>query len=137
MGMFDVAVAFWIFVAVAAVAGIAGDVIKRRQALEPLRLAIEKGQPLDPKVVETLMAGSVRAESIDPAHLQIGGIITTAAGVGVMLLSWFIAQLVRPALFPILGAGVVTVCVGIGLMVAARALERHQRKRDESADPTA
>jgi len=136
LGVFDVAVAFWVFVAIAAVAGIAGDVIKRRHALEPLRLAIERGQQLDPRVVEKLLARTEAAERIDPTHLQIGGIITVASGVGVMLLSWFVAQAMPKAFYPIMGAGIVAICVGIGLVIAARVLDRH-RKRETLADPTA
>ena len=136
MGIFDVAVVFWIFVAIAAVAGIAGDVIKRRQSLEPLRLAIERGQQLDPRVLDKLLAGTERAERIDPTHLQIGGIITAASGVGVALLSWFIAQVKPQAFYPIMGAGVVAICVGVGLLIAARVLARH-RKQEESADRAA
>lgn len=134
MGPFDVAVAFWVFVAVAAVAGIAGDVLKRRHSLEPLRLAIERGQHLDPKVVEVLLARSERDDGeIDPAHLQIAGIITAASGIGVMLLAWFIAQVMAQALYPILGAGIVAICVGGGLLLSARVLERRRRERDASA----
>src|SRR5262249_48598603 len=133
MGAFDVAVAFWVFVAIAAGAGIVGDVLKRRYSLEPLRLAIGKGQQLDPKLVEKLMTTSQRAEQVEPANLMIAGVITGASGIGVALLSWFLSQLVPRALYPTLGAGVVTVCVGIGLYVAGRLLER-QRKQQDAAD---
>jgi hypothetical protein len=138
MGPYDVAVAFWVFVAVAAVAGIVGDVMKRRSSLEPLRQAIQRGQDLDPKVVEALLARSEPAEGkIDPAPLQIGGIITTAAGIGVTLFSWFIAQVMAQALYPVMGAGIVAVCVGIGLVVAARVLEQRARKGETTADRAA
>ena len=136
MGVFDVAVVFWIFVAIAAVAGIVGDVVKRRNSLEPLRLAIERGQQLDPKVVEKLLARSEVEERVQPAHLQIGGIITAASGVGVTILSWFIAQVSPQALYPVMGVGLVAISVGIGLILAARVLDRH-RKQETSADPTA
>lgn len=115
MGIFDVAAVFWIFVAIAAVAGIAGDVIKRRHSLEPLRLAIERGQQLDPRIVEKLLRRSDDADRVAPAHVQIGGIITAASGVGVALLAFFIAQVKPQALYPIMGAGVVAICVGVGL----------------------
>lgn len=136
MGPFHVAVAFWIFVAVAAVAGIVGDVVKRRQALEPLKLAIQRGQDLDPKVVEALLKRTEQDDDgdVDPAHLQMGGIITAASGVGVMAFSWFIAHVSADAFYPVLGAGVIAICVGAGLLIAARVLdERQQAKRAQAA----
>jgi len=126
-GPFAVAIAFWTFVAIATVASIVADYMKRRLALEPLRQAIEKGQQLDPAVVERLMAPT-EDKGINPVGLRVGGIIVTAGGVGVAILAFFIAQLASEALYPILGGGLVAVCVGIGLIVAAQAVERSRSK---------
>ena len=71
-GPFAVAIAFWIFVAIATVAGIVGDYKKRQLTLEPLRAAIEKGQQLDPAVVERLMAPA-EDTGINPTGLMVGG----------------------------------------------------------------
>jgi hypothetical protein len=127
MGPFAVAIAFWAFVAVAAVAGIVADYKKREAALAPLRLAIERGQQLDPALVERLMSPE-RDAGIDPLYLRIGGIITFAAGVGVVILSFILAQVAPVALYPVLGGGVVLVCVAVGLLVAARAVESHRAR---------
>lgn len=125
MGPFAVAIAFWAFVAVAAVAGIVADYKKREVALAPLRLAIERGQQLDPALVERLMSPE-RDAGIDPLYLRIGGIITFAAGVGVIILSFILAQVVPIALYPVLGGGVVLVCIAVGLLLAGRAVESHR-----------
>ena len=127
MGPFAVAIAFWAFVAVAAVAGIVADYKKREAALAPLRLAIERGQQLDSALVERLMTPE-RDPGIDPLYLRIGGIITFAAGVGVVILSFILAQVAPVALYPVLGGGVVLVCVAVGLLVAARAVESHRAR---------
>jgi hypothetical protein len=127
MGPFAVAIAFWAFVAVAAVAGIVADYKKREAALAPLRLAIERGQQLDPALVERLMTPE-RGAGIDPLYLRIGGIITFAAGVGVIILSFILAQVAPIALYPVLGGGVVLVCVAVGLLVAARTVESHRAR---------
>jgi hypothetical protein len=127
MGPFAVAIAFWAFVAVAAVAGIVADYKKREAALAPLRLAIERGQQLDPALVERLMSPE-RDAGIDPLYLRIGGIITFAAGVGVVILSFILAQVAPVALYPVLGGGVVLVCIAVGLLVAARAVESHRAR---------
>jgi hypothetical protein len=125
MGPFAVAIAFWAFVAVAAVAGIVADYKKREAALAPLRLAIERGQQLDPALVERLMTPE-RDAGIDPLYLRIGGIITFAAGVGVIILAFILAQVAPITLYPVLGGGVVLVCIAVGLLVAARAVESHR-----------
>lgn len=121
-----VGVAFWMFVAVTVVAGIVADYKKKRMALESLRAALERGQPLDPVLVEKLMSFDRKDEEPKPLHLQIGGIITTAAGVGVVILSFFIGQIAKVAFYPIMGGGIVTVCVGVGLLIAARVVTRQR-----------
>ncbi len=128
LGWSFVGVAFWIFMAVAAVAGIVAEYKKRQLELEPLRAAIERGQQLDPAIIERLMAREQREQELNPMYLQVGGIIAIAAGVGLAALAGFIAQVQPRALFPTLGVGVLVICVGVGLVVAARAIARHRRQ---------
>ena len=127
-GPFSVAIAFWVFVAIATVAGIVGEYKKRQLTLEPLRAAIEKGQPLDPSVVERLMAPP-KENGINPVALMVGGVITIATGVGLALLAFFLQQVAPLAFWPVLGAGVLVLCVGVGLLVAGRIVETHKRMR--------
>jgi hypothetical protein len=135
-GPFSVAIAFWIFVAVAAVSGIVADYKKRKAALEPLRAAIEHGQQLDPALVERLMAPE-QSSGMSPVGLKVAGIITCAAGIGVMILSLFLAQVASEALYPVMGGGVVTLCVGIGLILASRAVESHRERQASERRPGA
>jgi hypothetical protein len=127
-GPFAVAIAFWVFVAIATVAGIVGEYKKRQLALEPLRAAIEKGQQLDPALIEKLMAPE-RQASLNPLGLWIAGVIVISAGIGVGLLSFILAQVRPVAFWPILGGGVVALCIGIGLVVAARIVQKHEGSR--------
>lgn len=53
-GPFAVAIAVFVFLAIAAVAGIVGEYKKRQATLELLRGAIERGQPLDVRVPHAL-----------------------------------------------------------------------------------
>ena len=128
-GPFAVGIAFWVFLAAAAVAGIVADYKKRRIALEPLRAAIERGQQLDPALVERLMAPEPRDQRINPLYLKVAGIITIASGIGVTLLSFFVAQVAPITFYPLLGSGAVSVCVGVGLMVSARVVDRHNQQQ--------
>ena len=119
-----VAVTFWLFIAIVCVGGMILDYRRRQLALEPLRLAIERGQQLSPEVIAQLLGQDGRAEPLDPRLLQVGGIITCACGVGIALLAGFVALVFPPYHWIVLGAGVVSCCVGVGLMLAARALHR-------------
>jgi hypothetical protein len=119
-----VGVFFWIFVASVAIAGMMYDHRRRQLALEPLRIAIEHGQQLTPEVIARLVGREERHEELDPRLLQVGGIITAASGVGVALLAIFVSLVFPPYHWLVLGVGIVAVCVGIGLLMASRALRR-------------
>lgn len=136
-----IGIAFWAFVTISAVAGIVSDYKRRKAAIEPLRLAIERGQALDPELVEKLLGHDGHDAPLDPALLQIGGIITIAAGAGVALFAVFLSRLFPQWLLPIVGLGVLAICVGVGLLVAARVLRRIRAGATgvalEKADPSA
>lgn len=122
IGPYLVGVAFWLFIGAVSIAGIVSDYKRRRGGIEVLRLAIEKGQQLDPALVEKLTSYERDGEPTDPVSIKIGGIITTASGVGICLLSFFISRIAPIALYPILGVGVVAICVGMGLLIGSGVL---------------
>jgi hypothetical protein len=122
-GAYLVGVAFWVFVGAVAVAQIMADYQKRRMNVDLLRTIIEKGQAIDPALVAKLMSPDViEEERTDPQLVKLGGIVTTATGVGIAFLAYFIAQIAPIAFYPILGGGVVTICVGAGLLIGAKAM---------------
>src|SRR6202011_2203650 len=96
-----------------------------RLELEPLRAAIERGQQLDPAIIERLMAREQRASEPEPVYFRIGGIVTVAAGIGVGGLSFILDRIAPQAFYPILGAAVVAACVGVGLLICARVIDLH------------
>jgi hypothetical protein len=135
LGPFLVGIALFVFLAVATVAGVVGEYKKRQLAYQALRAALERGQSLDPAVVDRLMAPEPRPESINPLHLRIGGIMTIASGIGVAGLSFFDpGSLGAVGHLPLLGLGGVALCVGVGLLIAAAVAERALPK---SAPPSA
>lgn len=123
-----VALAFWIFVGTAAVSAMRYDFKKRKLAMESVRAAIEHGQQLDASVVEKLLAQDRDADhpqALEP-YLQIGGIVTMAAGVGVCIAGFFLGLQFPVAKLPMMAAGTIAICVGAGLLIAARVLERYR-----------
>jgi hypothetical protein len=137
IGPFLVGVAFWMFVGAVAVAAIITDYKRRRGGVDVIRMAIEKGQQLDPAVIEKLASNDRRDdERIEPLHVKLGGIITLAAGVGICLLSFFISRIAPIALYPILGAGVLVISIGVGLLIGARTLaEARARESSRNSSP--
>jgi hypothetical protein len=136
IGPYLVGVAFWVFIAVAAVAGIVTDYKRRRGTVDVIRMAIEKGQQLDPALIEKLTSYDRRDERIEPVHVKLGGIITLAAGVGICLVSFFISRIAPVALYPILGGGVLVISIGVGLLIGARALaEKDAREPSRNSPP--
>ncbi len=119
-GPYLLGVAFWMFIGAICVAGIIADYQKRRMNVDLLRSLVEKGQTLDPAVVTKLISPDALGERTDPTDLKLGGIIVTAAGIGVFLMSFFVARIAPAALFPIMAGGIVTICVGIGLLIGAK-----------------
>jgi hypothetical protein len=122
-------VAFWSFLAICAVAGMNFDYRKKRLAIESLKLAVEHGQNLDPAVIQALLSQQKQGSELDPAALQVAGVITTAVGVGVFLLAFFLAGVAPQAVYPVMGGGVVTVCTGIGILIARRQVARGQASK--------
>lgn len=133
IGGYLVAVTFWIFVGAVAIAGMVYDYKRRRTGMELLRMAIEKGQPLDPALVDKLTSYEREEPPVQPVQIKIGGIITIAGGVGVCLLSFFLDRVFPIAFYPTLGAGVLVVCVGIGLLIGARSLARARAEQSRNA----
>jgi hypothetical protein len=135
-GAYLVGVAFWLFIGMVAVTGIIADYQKRRLNVDLLRTLIEKGQALDPAVVTKLISPDAIDGRFDPLYLKLGGIITTAAGVGVFAMSFFIARIAPIALYPIMAGGIVTICVGIGLLIGAKVLaDARERERTAKSAP--
>jgi hypothetical protein len=136
IGPYLLGVAFWIFVGAVAVAGIVTDYKRRRGSVDVIRIAIEKGQQLDPALIEKLTSNERRAERIDPLHMKLGSIITIASGVGICLLGIFMNGASPGAFYPIFGAGLVAICVGIGLRIASKVLaEAREREQPRNNPP--
>lgn len=135
IGPYLVGVAFWIFIGAVAVAGIVTDYKRRRGSVEVIRMAVEKGQQLDPTLIEKLTSNQ-RAERIDPLHMNLGGIITIASGVGICLMGLFTVGASTSAGLPIFGAGLVAICVGVGVRIASKVLaEARERERSRNDLP--
>jgi hypothetical protein len=116
------AAAFWGFVAVCVIAGVASSVIRNRETQKTIRQAIERGQTLDPATLERLMHGATPAGQT-PAQARFGfiagGIIMLCIGAGLAVMGWFISLQSHDAFYPMLGVGSLVGLIGVGLLIAS------------------
>jgi hypothetical protein len=120
-------VVFWLAVALTLIAAIVvpalRDVAKSKAKLALLQTAVDKGQALNPDVVDRIMAQPARrpADVAAPAQRLITvGIILCSTGIGLALMGMLIANIEYEALYPMLGCGTLVACIGVGMIVAAK-----------------
>jgi hypothetical protein len=124
-------VAFWAFVAVAVVAPIWREVAVRRETEVTVRLAIEKGQALDPALLDRLF----RPRKSGPERLLVAGGVTLAAGVGLPILGYFLRLSgeaeAAAAFYPLIGVGILILLIGIALLIVSWLI----RARPQTSEP--
>lgn len=123
----------WIFIMIVVLSGIITDSIRRRHALEVIKLAIEKGQPLDPALVEKLL-GRRRSLSMVPNSMVVTGILCISGGIGVILFGLCLGDI--KAILPVAGMGMIVILTGIGMLISARYVRRNQQN-NSTQGPTA
>jgi hypothetical protein len=113
MGMASGIGSFWFFVAIVIVAVTWRKIAAGREAQATIRLAIEKGQPLDPAVIDRILP------SRDENGLLIPGAVLLAVGVGLPVMGYVIALGGAGArnLYPTLGAGILIGLMGLAFMI--------------------
>ena len=116
------AVAFWTFVAIAVVASVWKDFASKRESERTIRAAIEKGQQLDPALVEKMLQPRKKEDSRDSGQgLLTGGLVTLAVGLGLPVMGYFISLSGNTdALYVLTGVGALVGMIGVALLVAYR-----------------
>jgi hypothetical protein len=123
-GIFGLAaLGFWMFIAAVSVGGIWDGVRKREAEHETLRRMIESGKTPDQALIDKLLG-----HKKDPARdLKVAGLIVIFVAPGLALMGWVIGRAEPDAFMPLLGVAGLVAFVGIGLLIAARFLERATR----------
>lgn len=127
-GLFGLAAfGFWMFIAAVSVGGIWDGVRKREAEHETLRRMIESGKTPDQAVIDKLLG-----HKKDPARdLKVAGLIVIFVAPGLALMGWVIGLSEPDVIMPLVGVAGLVAFVGIGLLIAARFLER--ATQDDSA----
>jgi hypothetical protein len=111
--VFAFVLGFFAIIAIAAVRA-------RRAAIDAIKYAIERGHPLEPAVVNMLLA----QREFNPQSLAFPGIMTLALSVGLCGAAFLFGQAEPEQLYKLLGASAILVCLGVGLITASKVLPR-------------
>jgi nitrate/nitrite transporter NarK len=127
------ALAFWIFIAAIVVASY-WDVIRKRDAQhETLRRAIESGQQLDEKVLNTLLeAGGEGSGRVDRDFI-VTAYWTLPISPALAAFALVLGTQVPDARIPLLGAAALIGVLGVGFFIAGKALGRWYQSDTNSA----
>lgn len=126
MGEGIASLGFWIFLASVVIAVSWRKVTTRREVAATVRMAIEKGQQLDPAVVEKMLP-----RGRGTVGLLVGGAIVLAVGLGLPLMGYFFRLSGEAQLFfQMTGWGIVVSLVGVALLVVHSLLGRPQRRSE-------
>lgn len=125
-----VAMTFWLVIFGISALGIWSQISRERERQQTIRAAIERGQQLDPSVLEKVMARQAwndRPESgKEPwVQLMVGAIITLSVGPGLVLMGYLLGKAAPLAYWPLMGAGALVGTIGAGMVVAALIWRRY------------
>ncbi len=95
----------------------------RRAALQVIQSAVEKGERLDPAVIEQIIAPARPAQRASAKLGPMPGIMTIALGVGVGLMAATLSWGQPDKVLHGLGNGFILICLGAGLLVCDRVLK--------------
>lgn len=108
-----VGIVFWIAIVAITLINVWGKRTAERERQLTLRAAIERGQQLDPAMLEKLTALQTRSSS--PFGLLIAGVVVLSTGVGLALLGLFVGAHDADTYNGTIGAGLLVGMVGVGL----------------------
>ncbi|MCX7035585.1 MAG: DUF6249 domain-containing protein [Proteobacteria bacterium] len=131
-----VGIVFWVAIAAIVFINVWGKRSAERERQLTLRTAIERGQQIDPAMIEKIMAGQQKPKQ-SQFGLLIGGVVVSFAGVGILLMGLILGAEDPEALKALVGSGVLVGMVGVGLFVAHVLQRRLQAAAPPPTDPAA
>jgi len=136
----SVAITFWLVIFGISALGIWSAIARERERQLTIRAAIERGQQLDPAILEKVMSRSAAEDTGSGSpqswvQLMVGGIITLSVGPGLALMGVLIGNSAPLAYWPLVGAGALVATIGLGILVAAvvwRSMSADSRREQKS-----
>lgn len=123
-------VILWIAIVLIVAVSALRKYLTERERQQTLRAALERGQPIDPAVINKIVTRQAPYSS--RRQLQTGGVITLSVGIGLGLMGLFVFPSRGPDFFnPLLGPGVLVAVIGLGILLASLL----QPKDPDGSDP--
>jgi hypothetical protein len=125
------------FVTIFLVTAICADAYRKKAKLEILRLAIEKGQTLDPALVDKLLAfgeqtSLSQSHGTPAARLRFIGLMCLGCGVGLTLFGYFLRDGDPKAFATMRGAGAFIISMAVVWFIAAILARRKATSVDQT-----
>ncbi len=114
------------FVALIVLISLTTQMFKHRETQKTIRMAIEKGQALDPATLERLLQ-SDRPPPPSRFGFLFGGIFLLAIAGGMVLIGWAMSARGPNFLYDGLGVGGLIGLLGLALLVASRFVREDKR----------
>lgn len=114
---------FWIFIGLVVLATTYEELEQKKLRAKLLQAALDKGQELDPKLLEQLFPGEGSgkdAKPKDPRSIRIAAVVVTSIGLGLGVLALALKQIHINAFWIFLGLGGLTLVVSAGMYIASR-----------------
>ena len=118
---------FWIFIGLVIVATTYQEMEEKKLRAKLLEAALEKGQALDPNVLEQLFPGESSGKPTDPRSVRIAAVVVASIGLGLGVLALALKQIHINALWICLGLSGLTLVVSGGMYVASRMIAARQQ----------
>ena len=134
MGQGIAVLGFWLFLAIVFAGSVWKKVAMRRDAMDMVRQAIDKGQPLDEKTVQALLGEEPHQKTSHKNDDQtaadvflIFGSIAFAVGIGFAIRAWYVIVIEEDA-SPLPGFAIVIGLVSVALLFLHFFFARRVRK---------
>jgi hypothetical protein len=119
---------FWIFIGLVVIATTYQEMEEKKLRAKLLEAALEKGQELDPKVLEQLFPGATQdAKPTDPRTVRIGAVVVASIGLGLGVLALALKQIDMSGFWIALGLGGLVLVVSVGMFIASRMMAARQQ----------
>ena len=113
---------FWIFIGAVVVAGIWYDAKRKESQQQTLRRIVESGRDFDQAIIDRVI-GVSEAEK-QAQDLKVAAYIVLPLAPGMLIMGLFIGMFASEARLALTGVSFLMLCIGGGLWLAARYVER-------------
>lgn len=133
MGAGLAALAFWLFVAAAVVAGIWDGIRKREAQHETIRRIIESGQPVDKAVIDKLLLMNKAGSGRPDRDFLVTAMWIGPVALGLAVFGYILGYINPDARIALFGVSCLLAVLSIGYYLASKVVARFYTRENESS----